>query len=129
MQSERTQRDERMLTDLEGELQSQITEIRASLSDLMVSPGHEVTSRFLAEAPVEECVRLADTWAVAEAVGMPLGQIKSRLSPDDQLVLELVTGIYSARTAGRGQLLMNDLPEVVRLVDEIVLAGDAGLLR
>lgn len=116
--SEPTLTDERMLADLGAEVRSLVGSIWASLADLMFAPGRQVAAQFLTVAPVAECVRLADAWAVAGAIGLPVERLKAGLPAEDQLLLEIVTGVYPA-AADRGSPLAPGRADLARLVDEL----------
>ena len=116
MTSEPTLTEERMMADLGAEVRSLAGVIRESLADLLFAPGREIANRFLAVAPADACVRLADAWAVAEMLGLPVHELKAALSAEDQFLVETVTAVYAA---GRGPLSAG-LPELARLVDEMV---------
>lgn len=124
MNAETTRPDDRMLADLQAEVRSLIGTIRASLAELIFTPDHDIATRFLTVAPVEACVRLADLCALADAVGLPVAQLKADLPTEDQLILEIVTGVYAAGAVGPRPPRSPDLPELVRLVDELARTHD-----
>ena len=119
MTSEPTLTEERMMADLGAEVRSLTGVIRASLADLMFAPGREIATRFLAVAPADACVRLADAWAVAELVGLPVHDLKAALSAEEQFLVETVTAVYAGGTTARGPLFAA-LPAWARLGDEVV---------
>ncbi|OWK36312.1 hypothetical protein [Fimbriiglobus ruber] len=107
--------EERMSADLEAEVRPLIGSLRTALVGVMAASGTDSVSRFLSDAPVEACVRLADVWAVATAIGVPTDQVKARFSPEEQFLIEIVTSVYSA---ARPTQNFGDLPELARLLDE-----------
>lgn len=74
------------------EVRPLVAAVRAALADWPAETGTDAASRFLAAAPVEECVRLAELWAAAGPAG-PRG--RARLPLEDQFVLDMVTATYS----------------------------------
>ena len=109
---------QRMLSDLEGELRPLLAAIRSALNDLLAASGHDSLDRFLSVAPVEACVRLADTWAMAAGIGLDPHALKERFSPEEQFLIELVTAIYTAGHPACVGAEFDDLPELMRLLDE-----------
>ncbi len=87
---------ERVLADLEAELRELLGAILAGLSDLLDGTGGESVRRFLADAPANHCVRLADAWALAGELGLDPAQLLPRFTPEEQFLVELVTAIYTA---------------------------------
>lgn len=108
--------DARMLADLEAEVRPLVATVRTALADTITAPGPDGVARMLTAAPVDACVRLADAWAVACAVGLRPDRVKARLDPEDQFVIDLVTSVYTA--ARPGVIAHPDLPELARLLDE-----------
>ena len=107
----------RLLADFEREVRPMLADILASLSDLLDDDGDAVR-RFLADAPTELCLRLADAWTLAEDLGLDPAQLMPRFSPEEQFLIELVTAIYTAgRTAGPPSDSF-DLDELVGLLDQ-----------
>ena len=106
----------RMLTDFEREVRPLLADILASLTDLL--DGGDSVRRFLADAPVELCIRLADTWALATDLGLEPLQLLPRFSPEEQFLLELVTAIYTAGRASGPPSDSFDLDELVGLLDQ-----------
>ncbi len=86
--------DERLLVELESEVRPLVVAARTALGAL-TAPGREVATRFLDAAPAEECVRLAGVWAGANAIGLDTDRVKARFSPEDQLLIEIVTNFYA----------------------------------
>lgn len=116
--------DERMWTDLEAEVRPLMATIRVALTEVMAAPTQDMVGRFLDVAPVEACVRLAEAWAIAEAVGVPTDRVKARFDAEDQFLIELVTSVYTAAARPRrdtGEFM--DLPELARLLDEMGKLG------
>ena len=107
----------RLLADLEREVRPLLADILASLTDLLDDGGDSVR-RFLADAPVELCIRLADTWALATDLGLEPLQLLPRFSPEEQFLLELVTAIYTAGRASGPPSDSFDLDELVGLLDQ-----------
>lgn len=108
----------RMLANFEREVRPMLADILASLSDLLDDDGGDTVRRFLADAPTDLCVRLADAWALATDLGLEPTQLMPRFSPEEQFLLELVTAIYTAgRTAGPPSDSF-DLDELVGLLDQ-----------
>lgn len=108
---------DRMLTDLEAEVRPLVGAVRVALAEVMAAAPHDAAGRFLALAPVDACVRLADVWAVAEAVGVPTAAVRDRFGPEDQFLIDIVTSVYTAARPGQGPADA-DLPELARLLDE-----------
>ena len=108
----------RMLADFEREVRPLLAEILASLTDLLDDDGGDTVRRFLADAPVELCIRLADTWALATDLGLEPLQLLPRFSPEEQFLLELVTAIYTAGRASGPPSDSFDLDELVGLLDQ-----------
>jgi hypothetical protein len=107
-----------MLADLEREVRPLLADILASLSDLLDDHGNDTVRRFLADAPVDLCVRLADTWALAADLGLDPRQLMPRFSPEEQFLLELVTAIYTAGRPAGPRSDSFDLSELVGLLDQ-----------
>lgn len=114
--------DERMLADLEAEVRPLVAVVRTALADAIAAPAADGAGRLLAAAPVDACVRLADAWAVAHAVGLKPDRVRDRFDPEGQFVIDLVTSVYAAARPGSGA--HPDLPELARLLDEA--GADAG---
>lgn len=108
----------RMLADLEREVRPLLTDILAGLSDLLNDDGNDSVRRFLADAPVDLCVRLADTWALAADLGLNPTQLMPRFSPEEQFLLELVTAIYTAGRATGPRSDSFELGELIGLLDQ-----------
>ncbi len=90
-----------------AEAEPLVAAVRAALADWPAETGTDAASRFLAAAPVEECVRLAELWAAAGPAG-PRG--RARLSLEDQVVLDMVTATYSvARPESHPDLNLGEL--------------------
>jgi len=113
------QDDDTMSLGLLEEVVPLLAVVRTSLSELRNAHGRETLDRFFESAPLDACVRLADIWSMAAAVGVDMETIRNRFDPEDQFLIDLVTTIY---TAGRGtshvQFDNDELPELVRLVGE-----------
>jgi len=115
----------RLVADLEREVRPLLGGILAGLSDLLEGDGTDTVHRFLADAPVDLCVRLADTWALADELGLDPAQLLPHFSPEEQFLIELVTAIYTVgRTAGPREDSYG-LGELVGLLSE---TEDAALL-
>ncbi len=110
-----------MLADLEAEVRPLVEVVRAAIADVMAGPGGEPAGQFLAAAPVEACVRLADAWADAEAAGLDTDSVKARFDAEDQLLIEIVTSVYTAARPGAGPVGGVNLHEVARLLDGITI--------
>jgi hypothetical protein len=115
----------RALADLEAELRDLLGEILVGLSDLLDGTGGDSVRRFLADAPANQCVRLADAWALAGELGLDPAQLLPRFTPEEQFLVELVTAIY---TAGHPAVRdadpdLYDLCDLVAHLDEPALAG------
>ena len=113
-----TPRQQRMLDELETEVRQLLGDILACLSDLLTGSGHETVRRFLSDAPVHLCVRLADTWVLAGELGLEPVQLTPRFSPEEQFLIELVTAIYAAGRPLHPRPEAYDLGELVGLLDE-----------
>lgn len=109
--------DDRMLADLEAEVRPLVAEVRTAIADAITAPAADGAGRLLAAAPVDACVRLADAWAVAHAVGLRPDRVRDRFDPEDQFVIDLVTSVYAAARPGTGP--HPDLRELARLLDEV----------
>lgn len=108
----------RMLGEFEREVRPMLADILAGLSDLLDDGGGDTVRRFLADAPTDLCVRLADAWALATDLGLEPLQLMPRFTPEEQFLLELVTAIYTAgRTAGPPSDSF-DLDELIGLLDQ-----------
>ncbi len=84
-----------------------VAAVHAALADWSAETGTDAAGRFLAAAPVDECVRLAELWAAAGPSG-PRG--RERLPLDDQVILDMVTATYSvARPDSHPDLSLGDL--------------------
>ena len=117
MQAEQSLMDERMLVDLESEVRPLVETIRIALISLMTATGQETVEKFFSIAPVEACVRLADAWAFALAVGLDMGSFRERFDLEEQFLIDLVTAIYTDALPAHAGIL-SDLPELARLIDE-----------
>lgn len=116
--------DERMWTDLEAEIRPLMAIIRVALTEVLAAPTQDTVGRFLDLAPVEACVRLAEAWAVAEGIGVPMQQLKAKFDAEDQFLIELVTSVYTAAAKPRRDTSeFVDLPELARLLDEMGTLG------
>ncbi len=85
--------DERVLAGLEAELRPLVDTVRAALADVLTAPDPDA-ARFLADSPVTVCVRLTEVWARAQACGATARKLLARFPADDQLLIEMVTGVY-----------------------------------
>jgi hypothetical protein len=112
-----------MWTDLEAEIRPLMAVIRVALTEVMAAPTQDTVACFLNAAPVESCVRLAEAWAVAEAVGVPTQQLKAKFDAEDQFLIELVTSVYTASKPKRDTGDFLDMPELARLLDEMGKLG------
>ena len=117
MQTEQSLTDERMLVDLETEVRPLVETIRTDLACLMTASGQETVEKFFAIAPVEACVRLADAWALAVAVGLDMDTFRDRFDPEAQFLIDLVTSIYTDSLSAHAGILC-DLHELTRLIDD-----------
>ena len=108
----------RLLADFEREVRPLLADILASLSDLLTDDGGDTVRHFLADAPVDLCVRLADSWALATDLGLEPLQLLPRFSPEEQFLLELVTAIYTAGRAAGPPSDSFDLDDLVGLLDQ-----------
>ena len=118
----------RLLTDFECEVRPLLADILASLSDLLDGDDGDTIHRFLADAPTELCLRLADTWALAVDLGLDPEQLMPRFSPEEQFLIELVTAIYTAgRNAGPPSDSF-DLDELVGLLDQTCDVSEAAVV-
>jgi hypothetical protein len=86
--------DER-LSRLEAEILPLLDHVRGAVADPLVVPGREVVRKFLADAPVDTCVKLFETWRMAEGEGTPVQVVAGRMTPENRFILDLVTTIYS----------------------------------
>ena len=108
----------RMLANFEREVRPMLADILASLSDLLDDEGGDTVRRFLADAPTDLCIRLADAWALATDLGLEPTQLMPRVSPEEQFLLELVTAIYTAGRAAGPPSDSFDLDELIGLLDQ-----------
>jgi len=108
----------RLLADFEREVRPLLADILASLSDLLDDDGGDTVRRFLADAPTELCLRLADTWTLAADLGLDPEQLMPRFTPEEQFLVELVTAIYTAGRAAGPPSDSFDLDELVGLLDQ-----------
>ena len=108
----------RMLANFEREVRPMLADILASLSDLLDDDGGDTVRRFLADAPTDLCVRLADAWALATDLGLEPTQLMPRFTPEEQFLLELVTAIYTAGRAAGPPSDSFDLDELIGLLDQ-----------
>jgi hypothetical protein len=102
----------------EHELRSLLSAVHLRLADSVYEPktGSESVSRFLAEAPVDACMKLADTWVRAIDKGFPT----DRFTAEEQFMLEMVTAIYAEPSAAPGTAAV-----FARLLNEIGTAEAA----
>lgn len=77
----------------EPELRSLLAHAHAALTDSVYSSGHgpDQAFQFLAEAPTDLCVRIADAWGRAKASGV----IDEHFSAEEHSLLEMVAGVYT----------------------------------
>ena len=110
--------DERTVADRWAALRPLLNEVRAGLAPVFAAPGPACAGRFLAHAPLDACVRLADAWAAVAADGPALGE---GFALDDQLLLEMVTAVYG----DPGALPPSVGRRLDRLVEEMIAGPDA----
>jgi hypothetical protein len=106
--------DERMLDELEAEVRPLLTAVRVALGDLLTTSGKETLTQFLADAPVEACVRLGEVWDMARVLGVATDRAKARFGPEDQFLIEFVTTVYGPPSPGTP----TNLPALGNLLDE-----------
>jgi hypothetical protein len=106
--------DERMMAELEVEARPLVAAVREALADLLTCSGKDTLNRLLAAAPVEACVRLADVWTMAQALGVPTDRVKDRFGPEDQFLIEFVTTVYAPPQPGTP----TEMPALGGLIDE-----------
>ena len=85
------------LTDrFEAQLRPLVRAVRDAVEDqLFADPGDASVGKILQDAPADACLRLSDSWAVADLVGVSSTDLMARFDPIDRFVIEMVTGIYS----------------------------------
>lgn len=85
------------LTDrFEAQIRPLVRAVRVAVEDqIFADPGDSSVGRILQEAPADACLRLSDSWAVADLVGVSSADLMARFDPIDRFVIEMVTGIYS----------------------------------
>jgi hypothetical protein len=85
------------LTDrFEAQLRPLVRAVRVAVEDqIFADVGQSSVGRILQDAPADACVRLSDSWAVADLVGVSSADLLARFDPIDRFVIEMVTGIYS----------------------------------
>jgi hypothetical protein len=105
-----------MLAELEAEVRPLLDEVRATLGDMLTTSGKDTLTRFLADAPVEACIRLGEVWDMAQSLGVPTEQVKARFNPEDQFLVDFVTTVYGPPSPGTP----TDLPALGALLDEPV---------
>ena len=110
------------LAELEADLRESLRAILGSLSDLLDGPGHDSVRHFLADAPAEHCIRLADAWALATEMGLNPAQLKPRFTAEEQFLLELVTAIYTAGRPNSASDRSHDLGDLCDLVADLAAA-------
>ena len=93
--------------------------VRDAVADLLDEPGTGTADRFLAAAPVDACVRLADAWLSAEAVGLPADRAAVAFDAEDRSLLELVAAVFAGVVRSAGCR--------VRLPDPTELAPGCGM--
>jgi hypothetical protein len=81
------------LTDrFEAQLRPLVRAVRDAVEDqIFADAGASSVGRILQDAPADACLRLSDSWAVADLSG----DLMARFDPIDRFVIEMVTGIYS----------------------------------
>ncbi|MFO0935286.1 MAG: hypothetical protein U0798_02085 [Gemmataceae bacterium] len=85
------------LTDrFEAQLRPLVRAVRLAVEDqLFQDPGDCSVGRILQDAPADACLRLSDSWAVADLVGVSPADLLARFDAIDRFLIEMVTGIYS----------------------------------
>lgn len=85
------------LTDrFEAQLRPLVRAVRVAVEDqIFADLGDSSVGRILQDAPADACLRLSDSWAVADLVGVSSADLMARFDPIDRFVIEMVTGIYS----------------------------------
>jgi hypothetical protein len=100
------------LTDrFEAQLRPLVRAVRDAVEDqIFADAGSSSVGRILQDAPADACLRLSDSWAVADLVGVSSDDLMARFDPIDRFVIEMVTGIYSdARCDVLGSVSFNPL--------------------
>jgi len=85
--------DERVLAGLEAELRPLVETVRIALEDVLTAPDPNA-ARFLSDSPVVVCMRLTEVWSRAQSCGVTAGKLLARFPADDQLLIEMITGVY-----------------------------------
>ena len=88
---------EEALTDrFEAQLRPLVRAVREAVEvQIFAEPGAASVGRILQDAPADACLRLSDSWAVADLVGVSSTDLMARFDAIDRFVIEMVTGIYS----------------------------------
>jgi hypothetical protein len=102
----------------EFRLRNLLNSVHSKVADAVYSPspGSEVVSQFLALAPTDACVELADAWTWAQKYGMP----EESFTPEERFLLELVEAVYSTQQTAPGTAAVFD-----RLLTETNIAEAA----
>jgi len=82
-----------MLAGLVAEMKPLVETVRLALADVLTAPDANA-ARFFSDSPVAVCMRLTEVWSEAHANGIPSGRLLARFPADDQLLIEMVTGVY-----------------------------------
>jgi hypothetical protein len=96
MDGDRFGTDDTLTDRFEAQLRPLVRAVRDAVEDqLFADASCSSVGRILQDAPADACLRLSDSWAVADLVGVSSGDLMARFDPIDRFVIEMVTGIYS----------------------------------
>jgi hypothetical protein len=107
-----------MVDELEAELRPLVDAVRAAVERHVCTGGPLEEPRWQANdsASFAAAVRLADTWAVAGAVGVPRDRLRARFGPDDLYLIDLVAAVHTAALVPSPDGWDDSLPELARLL-------------
>jgi hypothetical protein len=109
----------RLLEEFEAELRPLLDQVRDSLRLHVFAARKPGDTPLPPDEAFDAGVRLADAWAVAGAVGLPVEQLKDRLDNEDKFLVEMMSSIYSAASvAPYRQTNEENLQELFRLLRE-----------